>query len=914
MAVNMGSAVAYLDLNTERFRSGLKSAQADLKVFESSTATATDKIKGVGSALTHVGSTLTVGVSMPLLAVGTASVKTASDFQRGMSTVQAISGATGNDMKKLEQKAIEMGSKTEYSAKQSAEAFKYMAQAGWKTKDMIDGISGIMNLATVGEMDLGRATTITTNTLSQFGLKAKDAGRLVDDLTAVSTNSNTSVSQMGDALENCGNTMGSMGYTIEDTALALGVLANKGLAGSEAGTALRNIFSSLAHPVGESKKAIEELGISLVDSNGNALSCKEVMQQLREKFSGLTQEQKVTYATMIAGREGMNGLLAITNTTDAEFNKLTGTLKNANGSADKYAQTVRNNLQGALKMLGSSIDTAGQSIGKILIPQLTKLVQGVTKVIDKFNNMSDGQKKVVVAIGEVVAILPIVTTLFGKALPSVTKFASGAGKVVKTLGKFAMAHPAIAIITTIATVLVTAYMKSEKFRKAVDKLIEGIKKGFSKVVNFVKKPIDTACKAFLKFEKGASKAVDNVVKFFTKDLPKGFKNGVKAVSDFVSNAVKFISELPSKIWTHLQNAIQKVIQWGSKIISEGGKAVTKFIETVVKFFTQLPEKIWNFCVKAVDKIIQWGSKTISEGQKAISKFLETVVKFITQLPSKMWTFLQQAIQKIIQWGTQTVTHARTHITNFLNTVVQIVTQLPSKLWNFLNQAIQKVIQWGTQTVTNGRTHITNFLNTVGQIISQLPSKIWTTFTQAIQKVVQWGTQTVTNGKTAITNFLNAVNTTISKLPSDIGKVFTKVVKSVTDLGSKLFSAGKSAFNRLLDGIMSVTSSIVSHVRSIASTVAGIVSDILSSISGAESKASSAKNSHANGLSYVPYDGYYAELHEGERVLTKTENEAYNKGRGRGNGSGDTFNFYNTKPTPYEYSRQMKRAKRELGLI
>lgn len=281
-----------------------------------------------GKSITKTGTSLTKNLTAPIAGIAVASVKTAAEFEAGMSNVKAIAGATGDEMEKLKDKAIEMGAKTKFSAKDSADAFSYMATAGWGTTDMLNGIEGIMYLAGATGEDLAQTSDIVTDSLTAFGLKASDTNRFVDVLAQTANATNTDVSKMGETFTYVAPVAGALGFSIEDASVAIGLMANQGIKASNAGTALRSLLTNLSKPTKQMKGAMEELGISLTDSEGNMKSLDEVMRDLRGGFAGLSEAEKANYAATIAGKTGMSGLLAIVNSSDEDFDSVTKSINN----------------------------------------------------------------------------------------------------------------------------------------------------------------------------------------------------------------------------------------------------------------------------------------------------------------------------------------------------------------------------------------------------------------------------------------------------------------------------------------------------------------------------------------------------------------------------------------------------------
>lgn len=319
-------------------------------------------------------------------------IKSYADFEKEMSAVKAISGATGAEFDMLTEKARQMGADTKFSATESAQAFEYMAMAGWKTDDMMNGIEGVMNLAAASGEDLGRVSDIVTDALTAFGLKASDSAHFADVLAAAATSSNTNVGMMGETFKYVAPLAGALKYDVEDVATAIGVMANSGVKASEAGTSLRSIFTRLAKPPKDAAAALDALGISIKNDDGTIKPFMQTMEEMRDKFSGLTDDQKVQYAASIAGQEAMSGLLAIMNASEDDFEKVANAIDHANGSAEKMAKTRMDNLAGDIELVGGAWDQFVQTIMKGgTASGLRSIVQEIGSIMDLLNDrIKDG--------------------------------------------------------------------------------------------------------------------------------------------------------------------------------------------------------------------------------------------------------------------------------------------------------------------------------------------------------------------------------------------------------------------------------------------------------------------------------------------------------------------------------------------
>lgn len=305
-------------------------------------------------------------------------IETYKDFEAAMSQVQAISGATSTELVKLTNKAKKMGATTKFTAEESAQAFNYMAMAGWKTDDMLNGIEGILSLAAASGEDLATTSDIVTDALTAFNMKAGDAGHFSDVLAQAASNANTTVSGMGETFKYAGSMAGSLGYSIEDVALMTGLMANTGIKGTMAGTALNSIFTRLSTNTNGAADAMKKLGISFFDSNGNARDLSDVMGELRTATTGMTAEQKSNLANTIAGTQAQKGLLAILNASESDYNKLADAINNADGAAAKMSDTMMDNLQGSITLLQSAVDGVKISFGERLSPYVRSMADWLT--------------------------------------------------------------------------------------------------------------------------------------------------------------------------------------------------------------------------------------------------------------------------------------------------------------------------------------------------------------------------------------------------------------------------------------------------------------------------------------------------------------------------------------------------------
>ncbi len=447
-----------------------------------------EKLQNIGSSVENVGKKF-LPVTAAVTGLGTAAVKTAADFDSEMSKVSAISGATGDDFDQLRAKAREMGAKTKFSASEAASAMEYMAMAGWKTSDMLNGIEGIMNLAAASGEDLATTSDIVTDALTAFGLSAADSGHFADILAAASSNANTNVSMMGETFKYCAPIAGALGFSAKDTAEAIGLMANSGIKASQAGTSLRTIMNNLSGEVTFVGKNIGEVTIATSNADGSMRSLNDILADCRVAFSGLSESEKAANAEALVGKNAMSGFLALMNSSETDINKLRGAIENCDGASESMAETMQDNLNGQLTILKSQLEELAISFGDILMPTIRKIVSAVQQFVDKLNSMDKSTRETIIKIGLLAASIGPLLIVLGKTISTVgtamrgfSSLAKGVRLLITHVGSASgvfsklgvvlggLSGPVVAVVAVIGT-LVAAFMNlwntNEEFRTAI---------------------------------------------------------------------------------------------------------------------------------------------------------------------------------------------------------------------------------------------------------------------------------------------------------------------------------------------------------------------------------------------------------------------------------------------------------------
>ena len=784
------------------------------------------KMKTVGNSIAGAGKKM-MGVTTVIGGVGVAAVKTAADFDSAMSQVAAVSGATGKDFDALRNKAREMGAKTKFSATEAAEAMNYMAMAGWKTEDMLDGIEGVMNLAAASGEDLAATSDIVTDALTTFGLSAKDSGHFADILAAASSNANTNVSMMGETFKYCAPIAGALGFSAEDTAEAIGLMANAGIKSSQAGTALRTIMNNLAGDVKISGKAIGDVTIATTNADSSMRDLSDILADCRSAFGNLTESEKAQAAESLVGKNAMSGFLALMNAGEDDIAKLSSAIDNCDGSAEKMAMTMQDNLAGQLTILKSQLQELAISFGDILMPAIRSIVSKLQGFVDKLNGMDEGTKRTIVTIALLVAsigpLLVIIGTAISKigvAMQGVVKLANGISKLkvsvqggTGVLGKLGAAlggisAPVLAVVAVIA-VLVAAFIHlwktNEGFRDAIigtwnriKDTISGFCQGivdrlnalgfqFTDIVDVLKTVWDGFCQVLAPIFEGVFNNIANILSTVTGVITEILDVFIGIFTGNWSQAWTGVKEIFSSIWngissffTNILNVIKGV---ADVVLGWFGTSWNEVWTNIKTFF----EGIWNGIATFFTTIWETLKNVVTVGIMAIGSILSAAFDIIT-LPFRfIWENCKEIIISVwdaIKSKVSTVIHA---VASVISTVMNAIKTVFSTVWN----AIKTVVT----TVVNA---IKSVVTTVFNAIKSTATTVWNAI------------------KAAVTTPVNAIKSTVTT-------VFNSVKSTVTSIFNGIKSTATSVWNGIKTAITTPIEAAKNKVKSVVDAIKGFFS-------------------------------------------------------------------------------------------
>lgn len=715
-----------------------------------------DKVQEFGGKVEDAGKKL-LPVTAAISGLGTAAVVTVADFDESMSKVSAISGATGDEFDQLREKAREMGAKTKFSASEAADAFQYMAMAGWKTGDMLDGIEGIMNLAAASGEDLATTSDIVTDALTAFGLTAADSGHFADVLAAASSNANTNVSMMGETFKYAAPVAGALGFSVEDVAEAIGLMANSGIKASQAGTSLRTILTNLAGNVKLSSESMGVMEVATTNADGSMRELGDILTDLRFCFSKMTEAEAASNAESIVGKNAMSGFLAVMQAAPADIEKLNTAIDKCDGTSESMAETMQDNLNGQITILKSQLQELAISFGDMLMPVIRDVVTHIQGMVDWLNGLSDTQKKLIMVIALVLAAVGPVLIIIGKiatGIGALMSLASSLGPLLGIIkGAFAaLTGPvgiAIAVIAALTAAFTFLWNNCEGFRNFWITLWENIKQTAAAVVESL----------VLFFTVSIPGAWNTVIAFF-RGIPAWWNNLWEGVKQTVSEAWETIKTVVMGIlsptirnimtlWNSAKDGIMKAME-GIKLILSGAWELIKNIvmapvlficDLVTGNFDQLKldmDMVWNNIMLAIQTIWE-GIKLyfggVFEALKGIfltawTSILTTVITFGTNISNsikKAWNsiieWLRLLPEKLKKIAVEMFTKMKNGVETTVIKVVDAITEGLNKAIEFITSLPDKFLQWGKDMIQGLVDGIRSMIGAVQDAVESVADKI-----------------------------------------------------------------------------------------------------------------------------------------------------------------------------------------------
>lgn len=746
---------------------------------------------------------------------GTAAVKAGMEFDATMSKVSSISGkvadedlpdiikkaqemgvsfedtgdATSTVMDILRNKALQMGATTKFSASEAASAMTYMAMAGWKAGDMISGIEGIMDLAAASGEDLASTSDIVTNALTAFGMQAAESGHFADILATASSNANTDVHMMGESFKYAAPVMGTLGYSAEDTAVALGLMGNAGIQASMAGTSLKTAMLNMASPTKDMAGVMSQYGISLTDANGEMYSLGEVMAQLREKMGGLDETTKAAAASTLFGKEAAAGMLTIINAAPEDFDKLTSAIDNCNGSAKEMAAVMADNLAGDLVLLGSTFESLQIAISDSLTPTLREFAQfgrdAMAQLLEGFE--SSGLR------GLFTELSSVVTEGVSMLSEQAPKFAEASMGFTAAMGE--------GLLNSAPAVL-------ESAREIVDMLSSGL----SEFLESHKSQIVEVGTSVIEFLSEGFGVLDSIIPFlsdFVVAIADGiatnsqelFNTGMTVITTIIEGITEHIGEVQEIFGEFISTILESISSNAPTLIEGGILIVTTLLEEIGNQIPQVIETAAEIITTFIQGIADNIDGILDAAGEIVGNFIEGVTQALPQIAEAAISLIQgfaeyirENLPVIIETGLQMLTEFSASLRENVGLIVDAAIDLMLALAQGLADGLPAIIEYVPEIISN----IANIIN------------------DNAPKILAAGIQIIA---TLALGLIQAIPTLIENIP----KIISAIVDVITafnwiDLGGKIIKG-------LIDGIKSLLGDVTTTAKTIAENIKTVLDDL-----------------------------------------------------------------------------------------
>ncbi|EME8167577.1 phage tail tape measure protein [Enterococcus lactis] len=813
------SVEALLKATDSGFVKTFKDAQDAVKTFEKNSNSMTT---AVGKVMQGTGAAMTKYITTPLIGVGVAAAKVGGDFEAQMSRVKAISGATGDAFEQMKQQAIDLGAKTAFSAKESADGMENLASAGFNAQEIMKAMPGLLDLAAVSGGDVALASENTATALRGFGLEASEAGHVADVFARAASDTNAEVGDMGEALKYVAPVANSMGISLEETAAAIGIMSDAGIKGSQAGTTLRGALSRLARPTKAMQDTMDNLGVSFYDADGKMKPLKTQVELLKKAFEGLTPEQQQNALVTLYGQESLSGMMALIDKGPDSLGKLTKSLKDSDGAADDMARTMQDNMNSSIEQMFGAFESAAIVIQKILAPSIKKVADAISGLVEKFVSAPESTQRLVVAIGAIaIAIGPVLYAL-GMLVKAFQTMKVGLGVLGNGISLFKKLGSAIGFLTSPVGLVIAAvallvvgfiylWNTSEDFRNFWIGLWEGIKSAVSSAVEWIQSAWKSTGEWFNNLWKSIKEGADNVWTTIQEAPGKA--------ADWIVSKWSEIKEFFSNIWKGIKESASEAWEGVLNILSPYVTAIKNVFQPMIDFFTNLWAQIGSIASSAWEII-----KTAVMGP--ILLLIDLITGNFNQLKedaSMLWTTLTTNIENII--------------TTFVDIVVGYYTSLKDtviNIWNVLATTIKDV--WNSFTTWIKET-TNNIVNSIKQGWNNLKQGTIDLFNNMIQEAKDlwnsfkaWFINLVIGTKDNVIqgwkNLKQGTIDTFNNLVNGAQEAWDNLVNAVSDTVDRLtgwfdnlknidlLAAGKAIMDSFLEGLQNAWKSVQDFVGGI----------------------------------------------------------------------------------------------------
>src|SRR5690625_2571521 len=748
------SVTAVLQAKVDGLVSGFRQATSTVDNFIKKNEETFQSFKQVGAAATAGGLAVASGLGF--------AVKKAEEFESGMSSVAAVSGATGKDLEMLTQTARDWGASTSFSATEAAKGLEYMALAGWDTQQMMGGIGPVLHLAEAGALDLGRASDLVTDSMAGLGLEVKDLEGYLDKVATTAANSNTDIDAMMEAYVIAGGKFKELNVPLEESATFLGVLANRGFKASEAGTAINAIMTRLTSTTGPAAKQLKAMGISAYDSEGNFRGMEAVLEDVRKKMETMTDAERANASEKLAGLNHGKTFTAMLSGLGDEYQDLKGKIVDSEGALLAMRNTMKDNLQGDLENLSSAFEEIAIAIGTVLLPHVKNMIAFIQSLADKFNSLDEKTMTIIAVVaalaagfllltGPILLLIGFIPSMLAGFTALSTVFAAITGPIGLT----------IAAIVAIGAALVVAYTQFEWFRGVVDAVWQAI-------VGVIMSAVDGIV-AFVQDIASQITQYWNENGELIRSATENVWNAIKAV---ITTVMPIIQGIISAVWTVIQVIVMSVWENIKGVIQGALDIILGLVKTFAGLFTGDWSAMWD----------------------GIKQMFSGAVQFL-------WNLVQ-----LMLWG---------RLLKGIAAFAGAFRGAATTMWNAIRGVFTAAINAIRNFFTNGFNAMRNVANTSMNSMRSIISTVWNTIRNVFTTVISTIRNTVSTG---FSNVVTAIRTRMTNAVTAVRTKVTEMAGKIKDGVKDFIQGGKDLIQGLIDGIMNMTSAAIGAITGVVDSV------------------------------------------------------------------------------------------------
>ncbi|CUP05831.1 phage tail tape measure protein%2C family%2C core region [Clostridium baratii] len=999
--IELAPLVVEVNAKLDNFNNGMDKVE---QKGEQTANNATSRLNKIGSGLEKVGGKLTTHVSVPLVAVGTIAAKTGMDFEAEMSRVKAISGATGDQFKMLEDQALSLGQSTAFSASEVAEGMENLASAGFSTNEIMEAMPGLLDLAASSGEDLATSSEIAASTLRGFGLEASKTGHVADVLAKNAAATNAAVADTGEAMKYIAPNARAAGLSLEEVTAAIGELANAGIKGSQAGTTLRSALVRLAKPSDPAATAMERIGFTAFDSSGKMKSLATIMGELNEKTKNLTDEQKQNTIATIFGTEALSGMTVLMQGGKEGLTDLTEQFKNCDGAAKEMAETMQDNTKATIEQAGGALETASIKMLNIVAPAIKDVADGIGNLADKFSALSPETQELILKMGMVaIATGPVLSTvgkgvtLFSKLTPLVTSAgiatagagASAGGAAVGFGALSTVALPLVGILSAVAggiylftkntEVMSSSCLKSKEELGLVGNALEFLhgdialsteemakmnikhKEWSDKISPETQKALtETSDKiSKLNYELESSNGLDGVIS-------KGQINSLKKRTDELFNeTIKKIKSKSPEVQKEMAEAFKAddgtLDKNEKKLMDFFNQSQNKQIKEVKEYQKQI-NSIYDKAAKEhrdlkqdeiktiQDLTIKMGQVNLNNTVKNNQELIAAQADFNARMKNLDMNGLSSLLSEKAKARDKEITSIRQNYDKQIEELKLYRPKMNAEQKKACDDQIDKLEKLKTDSVNNEKKKYQGFLDEAMKKYPQLIDYINTSNGEIMSDEEQNSYKRLTRYSETMEGMMGITKSGYYQIKDTVDGSMHDCYVDVDDATGRINGVWDNTTQMIYGNPVKAREAIDQDLKNgqkfqpivnsydskrndiwknaikvqceqdtgIFAWVRNAWNDSLGYILAHPIKA--AKNffgggndgNHYNGLDNVPYDGYIARLHKGERILTAEENARYNSNTD--NSIQVTQNIYADTASPYEIAKATKQGLRELQFV